>query len=130
MVIYRIQDRYGRGPWKPGFSHKWVEDREDLVNLPPTLRDYRGMLECANAGYAMGYGCKTIDGLKRWITPKEYEMLRGFGYKAVKMEVSKVLMETDTQVLFARSLPLNLNVVVFRLYQKEEANNGTAKRLS
>ena len=39
-VVYRIQDSNGRGPWKPGFSHVWVEDRCDLVNLRPIVIDF------------------------------------------------------------------------------------------
>lgn len=27
--IYRVQDADGRGPFKPGFSRKWVIDRDD-----------------------------------------------------------------------------------------------------
>ena len=38
--IYRVQDAQGRGPWKPGFSHRWVEDRPDHYNLPPWFVEF------------------------------------------------------------------------------------------
>ena len=34
-TVYRVQDADGRGPFKPGFSHQWVEERADHENLLP-----------------------------------------------------------------------------------------------
>ena len=115
-VIYRIQDRYGRGPWKPGFSRQWVEDREDLDNLAPMKVDINKVHLRNACGYAMGFGCKTTAELRRWITPGEYEKLKEFGYRAVRMKVDGILQEDDTQVLFERAFPLSHKVTVFKLY--------------
>lgn len=122
MTIYRIQDKFGRGPWKPGFSHQWVEDRDDHDNLLPMMNMgvFRQMHDMAVRGYVFGFGCKTVEQLRRWITPTEYQKLREFGYRAVKMKVDHILQESYVQCAFARKKRLSKNVVVFRLYEVRE----------
>jgi hypothetical protein len=38
--VYRIQDKKGRGPYRPGFSSQWVEDRDDHDNLFPWYQEF------------------------------------------------------------------------------------------
>lgn len=116
-VVFRVQDRAGRGPWKPGFSSRWVEDREDHDNLAPwpyelgdaPLRDHI-------SGMAMGCGCLSLEQLRRWFTPSEYRTLQKHGYRAVKMTVGRVLASSEIQCVFERVKPLREDVEPVELY--------------
>lgn len=116
MIVYRIQDSDGRGPWKPGFSDQWVEDRPDHDNLVPWPHEF-GNVQCRALSWEhIGAGCKTIEQLQRWFTRSEYETLLGFGYHAVKMTVARILAQSDIQCVFTRRIPLAEQVESFTLY--------------
>jgi hypothetical protein len=48
----------------------------------------------------------TIDQLRRWFTPSEYQTLVRLGFYAVKMEVGRVIASSDVQCFFERVTPL------------------------
>lgn len=114
--IVRIQDRAGRGPWKPGFSHRWVEDRPDHYALVPWYQEMGRVDRLAIAGMHIGCGCRTEEQLRRWFTLTEYERLVAFGYQAVRMQVGRILGSSETQVVFERARPLREAVAAFDLY--------------
>lgn len=116
QIIYRIQDENGRGPFKPGFSKNWIQEREDHFNLVPWIYEFGPVHEDVMSHEVSGCGCKTIDQLKRWFNEDEYKTLLGYGYKSVKMSVDRVLAESNIQVFFANSRPLQEGVEVFELY--------------
>ena len=110
-IIYRIQDKDGRGPWKPGFSHKWVEDREDHNNLIPIYIQFgMNIINKILYGEYSGTGCQSIKQLQRWFNKSEYYKLLGYGYKSVEIEVNRIIAKSDIQVLFGRAIPLNKNI--------------------
>jgi len=111
-TIYRIQDKDGRGPFKPDFSKNWVRDRPDYVNLKP-MYNHDIKLE---DGLHHGIGCLTAKELKRWFTEKEYEILRTYGYCCKKIQGVKIIKRDKVQVLFSRELPLSKKTVSVRLY--------------
>lgn len=115
-IIYRVQDRQGRGPWKPGFSSYWVETRPDHDNLLPWYLEFPDKRFSVRRGQHYGVGCRTVEKLRRWFTESEYKKLLSFGYRAVKMSVDQVVMESDTQAVFVRNKPLKKKVVIFNLY--------------
>lgn len=90
-AVYRIQDRDGRGPWKPGFSRRWVEDRADHDVLRPWFEEFGRVDKLAIVGFAIGCGCRTVEQLQRWFTPSEYATLLQFGYRAVRLDVGRIL---------------------------------------
>lgn len=94
-VIFRIQDKNGRGPWKPGFSHSWVDIRKDHSNLLPWYEEFGRVDKKALFGMALGSGCRTIGQLKRWFTQSEYTKLKKYGYQAVKMKVGSILADSE-----------------------------------
>lgn len=117
-VIYRIQDADGRGPWKPGFSHHWVESRPDHDNLSPSYVEFPGLLEeVRKIGLPAGSGCIELKQLKRWFVESEYRTLLMFGYRCVQMQVKKILRSSDIQCFFIRQKPLNLDCKIVELYQ-------------
>lgn len=118
MRVYRIQDKDGRGPWKPGFSVQWVEDRPDHDNLHPwyvTMGDVRTR---SIAGMYMGSACTSLEQLCRWFTAREYQTLLALGYQAVSMEAGRILGADANQVVFERARPLNEGVREERLYEQ------------
>lgn len=117
--MFRVQDKDGRGPWKPGFALKWVEYRDDLDNLQPWFVEFGDVRKLALTGMAMGSACMTVEQLRRWFTPNEYQTLLNLGYRAVTMEVS-VLIQSDIQCVFQRSKPLSEDVEEFELYPSEQ----------
>ena len=117
-TIFRVQDKDGRGPWKPGFSQTWVEDRPDHDNLPPWTVEFGRIDRQFIVGPAYGSGCLTLEQLQRWFTESEYKKLLACGYRAVKMEVDRVLAESDIQCVFRRYEPLKNDVTEIDLYPK------------
>ena len=119
-VVYRVQDRDGRGPWKPGFSQVWFTDRteEEYAALAPWPLEIMLAIRQASQGKAVGYACESLEQLRRWFTPTEYKTLRGYGYRAVKLEVDAVLARSDMQCVFVRSKPLNIGGEKINLYPK------------
>ena len=106
--VYRVQDADGRGPWKPGFSQVWFEDRtdEEYAALAPWPMEVLMEIRKAARGKSVGFACENLDQLRRWFTPSEYKTLLRYGYRAVKLEVDAVLARSETQCAFVRSKPL------------------------
>ena len=121
LTIYRIQDKDGRGPWKPGFSRTWIEDRPDHDNLTPWPFEFPGVGVHLSRGMHNGCATRTIEQLKRWFTESEYRTLLQHGYQAVKMTATRILAESEIQCVFERSTPLRKNATPFNLYEKETA---------
>jgi hypothetical protein len=119
-LVYRVQDREGRGPWRPGFSRLWVEDRDDHDNLIPWPTQFGFEIIPKSDGH-LGCGCKTKEQLQRWFTPTEYTTLHSYGFTAVQMEVDRVLAESDIQLVFQRTKPLRKDVLAFDLYAERVA---------
>jgi len=118
-TIYRIQDKDGRGPWRPGFSFKWIEVRYDHKKLIPYFFEFRGTdfsLEAKES--VMATGCRTIAQLQRWFTSNEYATLLKYGYAAVKLKADRIIAESDIQCVFAQNEPLRKNVTKFALYSE------------
>jgi len=94
-TVYRIQDKDGRGPFKPGFSHRWVQSRDDHENLVPWFVEFGPIHKTICTFEVAGTGCESIKQLRRWFTKKEYKRLRGYGYMAVKMDVDRILASSE-----------------------------------
>lgn len=117
--IYRIQDAAGRGPWKPGFSHLWVEPRPDHDNLKPFFQEMPVDLAINIPGHYAGCGCTSLDKLRRWISPSEYFTLLKYGYKAVEIRGAKIVAESETQCVFLSRKPLPKVAREIHLYEVE-----------
>ena len=108
ITIFRVQDKEGRGPWKPGFSLTWAEDRtaEEYEFLAPFPLEVMLQLRSQAAYKHLGFGCLSLEQLRRWITATEYQTLQRHGYRAVQMQADSILVESPSQCVFSRSLPL------------------------
>ncbi len=112
ISIYRVQDDEGRGPFRPGFSRRWI----DAVgpDLPPSWIEEFGHDLIQREGRRhehFGSGCMSLDGLRRWFSADEIMRLRLLGYRIVRLDGCRGLAESVYQVVFARSRPFRLDAV-------------------
>ena len=122
-TVYRVQDAKGRGPFRPGFSEKWVEERPDhdnlqpwLIEFPDVLKSIRTRQQFSHCSY--GCGCKSLDQLRRWFTRSEYSRLKEFGYSAVVLQVDRILAQSEVQCVFERELPLTWGAKAVELWPR------------
>ena len=120
IKIYRMQDADGRGPWKPGFSKNWVEERDDFINLVPIFLQCGMVFKEVLYGEYSGCGCETIEQAQRWFAPGEYEKLLSFKYQFVAMEVNRIITKTPIQLYFGRAIPMNQDFEIVNLYGEEK----------
>jgi len=121
-LVYRVQDRHGRGPWKPGFSESWVEDRTDAefdAIDPFPMNVLRAQVRRAR-GMHVGHACLSLDQLRLWFTPGEYRKLLGHGYRAVRIPVDTILVESPSQCLFARRKPMRVGALPVAIYPHKQ----------
>ncbi len=116
MIIYRVQDRFGRGPFRPGFANNWVIERADHKNLIPWYEEFK--IKSFPRNMHMGNGCLDIKTLRRWFSREEYMILYEFSYRAVEMNVDRILARSNTQCLFVRKKPLQNDIKIIALYDK------------
>ena len=116
IIVYRVQDAEGRGPWRPGFSHKWVRDRADQANLIPWYKQFQRIITVREGEY-VGCACRTQNQLRRWFTVDEYTTLLGYGYQAVKIDVQSIFDESEIQLVFRRKRPLFSGALAVNLYE-------------
>lgn len=111
MIIYRVQDREGRGPFRPGFSRRWIDPIGGSM-LPPFYEEFgAGVIEklrahVAKYGGSCGCGCSSLDGIGQWFTTYEQHRLDFFGYHVVCVEAQKIFAESKNQVVFWSAKPL------------------------
>ena len=111
VLIYRIQDTDGRGPYKPGFSRQWVSKRGPIP--PPTWMEEFGteLFDQIKPGEHLGCGCRSMEQINKWFMREEIDRLRLLGYSIVKMRADRILAESKHQIVFARNTPLNLDLL-------------------
>lgn len=109
LTVYRVQDLDGRGPWRPGFSDKWMDaDIGDRANLKPWPLEFGlKILNRVLYGQSVGCGCRSLAQLWKWFSRPEMDRLHVLGYHIVKIEDVSVLAESDVQLVFTRNRPLN-----------------------
>jgi len=114
MMVYRVQDAEGRGPYRPGFSHRWADS--DGPIMLPFYEEFGWSLTSIPGrflpGEFAGCGFRALDHLYRWFSPTECQRLSGFGYVIVFLYVDRVLAESAHQVVFARRRPLTDGIVI------------------
>jgi len=87
---------------------------------------FGNVLRLSIVGMNLGCGCRTLEQLRRWFTPTEYATLHRFGYCAVKMEVGRILAESDIQCVFERAKPLREGVEPVELYPPNNKLSGAS----
>lgn len=103
-MFLRVQDKDGRGPFKPGFSGNWRD---------PVGRDFPSVMEEFGLGWRdeipCGWHCgcafRKLDQVRDWFSAHECERLKVFGYRLVNI-AGKVLRESAHQAIIIRAHPL------------------------
>ena len=109
-MIVRVQDKDGRGPWRPGFSNLWVDPLR--VNFfPPIYSDLskekfeKIKLKAHSDG--LHIGCAVWSGKpKEWFNDYERDRLLSFGFNLVCADICKQLATTQSQKLIGSQFPL------------------------
>lgn len=108
--VYRVQDRDGRGPWRPGLSHKWADkDFAPGQQAMPTWHAEFGedVIERRGLpGEHYGSAVRSIKDLSKWFSDAELERLRALGFQVVSIGPVRILAESKNQVVFASRVPL------------------------
>lgn len=112
-TLYRVQAADGRGPWRPGLSKHWI-DNESNRPLQPAVHEAFGWdwLKKIPQEWHAGCACRTLDGIQAWFTPVEQTRLEAMGYAPVAINVDKIIEENADQVVFARRMPLYLDIIL------------------
>jgi len=108
-VAYRVQADDGRGPWRPGFSHTWIEGDAPAGRLTETLMDLLPLstLRALPLGMTYGSACRTVEALGRWFTACERRRLAQLGFYPVRVNADVVLAESEWQLFIGRRKPFN-----------------------
>lgn len=112
-TVYRVQDRDGRGPWRPGFSRFWIDNSGPP--LPPALHDDFGFEIYSKIRAAKGHcgsACSDVEDLRNWFTPRERKTLQLLGYNPVCLLADDVLAESKHQLVIRCDEPLNSGALV------------------
>jgi len=113
--VYRVQDRSGRGPFRPGFSRRWCDDNftHGMLALPTWLEEFGADLIEKQRKPEEFYGTAVRDpgALGKWFSPTEQARLVRLHFHVVSMRPTRILAESENQLVFARLLPLSMGVV-------------------
>ncbi len=106
-AVYRVQASDGRGPWRPGFSLRWIDQHAPVGRLSETIMDLMPISELRSLPNTMHYGCacRSLQSLCNWFTPLEIERLEALGFYPVRMNVDRILIESQWQMLVGRRRP-------------------------
>lgn len=110
VVLFRIQDKEGRGPFRPGFSTQWADATGGKM-LPPIYKELgiepTKLRDIVPKGLHCGCACKTPTQLQDWFTRTERRRLLALGFGIVRFEPDVIIAETPNQVLFGCTEPLS-----------------------
>lgn len=106
MIVYRFQDVEGRGPYRPGMSHRWADNDHGERN-PPFFDEFgMGGIKRARPTEVIGCAFDSLDQARRWFRPTEVARMQALGYELVQMRVARILARSDRQLVFAHNRPL------------------------
>jgi hypothetical protein len=106
------KDDAGRGPWRPGLSRFWVDEDSDRPLVQETSVDLlRRAGVVLRPGWHYGCACRSFEALLAWFTPVEVGRLGAMGFSVVRLEVDRVVAESEHQLVFARRVRLNRDIV-------------------
>ncbi len=108
-VFLRVQDRDGRGPFKPGTTDRWRDP--DGPDYPPAQEEF-GLHWRAEIplGWHCGCALRSIEQVARWFSPWECARLDALGYRLVTIR-GRALRESRHQIIVVRPLPLRMGAL-------------------
>jgi len=116
IVVYRIQDKFGRGPFRPGFSQRWLDDEltQGKTELPSWMEEFGAdlIIKRGRPGEYYGSACRSLEWLDRWFSFSEQQRLAALGFMTVSLTVTRLLAHSECQIVFAIDHPLNHSIVI------------------
>lgn len=104
MTVYRVQAADGRGPWRPGWSHIWIDGDAPEGRLSETVMDLMPIEQIRALPDEFHYGCacRTLPALMEWFTVIERQRLQAYGFHPVQLQADIVVAESAWQLLIGR----------------------------
>lgn len=108
MIVLRVQDAEGRGPYRPGFSHRWSDPEGPIVPLWWEEIGEDMMTAHARMAGPFHYGCGFLnqEQFAAWFSEKEQRRLDRLGFSLVTIPVAIIVAKTPTQIVFGSRRPL------------------------
>jgi hypothetical protein len=109
MPLWRVQDRDGRGPWRPGFSDVWMTDATPTVGR--AILQERGIKPIIARAHRAGLylGCAFRPARQRlWFADGDMSRLWQLGFRVADASKCDVLFENEQQALIGCQFPLKL----------------------
>ena len=98
--IWRVQDRFGDGPYRECFDEDIIDYHDrDMKNHPAPKYD-KGIGRDIEEGEICGF--ISLWQLNQWFSKKDLKKLKQYGYNVVRIEVSKITVAGNKQVLARR----------------------------
>lgn len=110
--LVRVQDGEGRGPYRPGFSDRWVSDRR-VTFFPPIFSElgaarFKRIVDAAHSR-GLHIGCAvSARRLSDWFNDEERAKLIALGFRLVRVDECEHLATTQSQRLIGSPNPLHL----------------------
>lgn len=110
VQVFRVQAADGRGPWRPGWSHTWIEGDAEVGRLTETVMDLvpAATLRALSDEFMYGCACRSINALMEWFTPLERRTLEKYGFYPVSIKADVIVAESQLQLLIGRRKPFHL----------------------
>lgn len=119
--VFRIQDAEGRGPYRPGTSHRWA-DVDGPVPPPPFYEEFgQAIFDHFKAGWANGCAFETMAQLTAWFSPTERARLAMLGYRIVRFRPDRILGASENQMVVSRQRPFRDNVLTIAWPDADDA---------
>ncbi len=116
-VVIRVQDRHGRGPYRPGMSHRWSDPNG--FDCPPWWVELGLEMAAAHERFVGPYhwGCAftSREQMARWFNVGEMRALDRLGYSLAAVSADIVVAETPRQIVFGSIAPLSQPLRACRL---------------
>lgn len=116
VIVYRVQDADGRGPFKPGFTQHWIDIyfAPGVQPYPTWMEEFGEDLIKKNGlpGEYYGSAVRTRDELDGWFSVTEQRKVKHLGYRIVAIGIDRVSAESTCQLVFARSVPLYIGTTI------------------
>lgn len=109
VTIYRYQSAAGRGPFQPSLTNAWKDPEADILQ-PIDVGIVKEAVKLGSENYglgAFGFGCLSIDDLKRWFNSLERINLSNLGFHPYKIVACRPMIMGHWEVFFGRRWKLS-----------------------
>jgi hypothetical protein len=98
-VYLRVQNKVGRGPFIPGFSHIWLDSHKDknLVSIMEAFPNLKEIIE-TNRGEHLWVACP-VNWFSKWFSNAELRILKKYGFDVYDASECEIIATHPTQVI-------------------------------